>query len=81
MAGAKQDAAEKQVVTDRMTVGLIPKAVSDLGELLTLTGLSKTDIVNRAVTLYAFIAQQLAQGNELLVRDGETGQLERVHLL
>lgn len=80
MANTKQ-AAEKQVVAERMTVGLIPKAVSDLADLLTLTGLSKTDILNRAVSLYAFISQQLAEGNELLVRDRESGQLERVHLL
>ncbi|GAA4845358.1 hypothetical protein GCM10023201_40700 [Actinomycetospora corticicola] len=83
MAGTakEQQAAEKQVVAERMTVGLIPKVVSDLSELLTLTGFSKAEIINRAITLYAFISQELAQGNELLVRDRETGQLERIHLL
>lgn len=81
-AGATQgQAAEKQVVAERMTVGLIPRALSDLSELLTLTGFSKADIINRAISLYAFISQELAQGNELLVRNRESGQLERVHLL
>jgi hypothetical protein len=82
MAGAAHgQTAEKQVITERMSVGLIPKVVSDLTELLTLTGLNKTEIINRAVSLYAFVSQQLADGNELLIRDRDSGQLERVHLL
>ena len=79
MAGTKS--ADKQVVTERLTVGMIPKALGDLDELQTLTGLSKTDVINRAVSLYAFVAQQLAEGNELLVRDGDSREVERVHLL
>ncbi len=73
--------AVERVATERMSVGLIPRATEDLQELLTLTGLSKTDVINRAISLYRFVGQELAQGNELVVRNGETGQTERVHLL
>lgn len=73
--------AVERLASERMSVGLIPRATADLQELLTLTGLSKTDVINRAISLYRFVSQEIANGNELLVRDGETGEVERVHLL
>jgi hypothetical protein len=66
---------------DRITVGLCRKVVGELELLQSLTGLSKTDIVNRAVTLYAFVTEQTTAGKDLLVRDGNTGEVERVRLL
>lgn len=57
---------------DRITVALVRKAGDDLQDLQDKTGLSKTDLVNRAISLYKFIEDQTEAGNELLVRDPKT---------
>jgi hypothetical protein len=45
------------------------------------TSLSKTDVANRAITLYEFIDTQLRTGRDVLIRDNETGVTEIVRLL
>lgn len=66
---------------DRITVALIPKAGEDLQRLQNRTSLSKTDLVNRAITLYEFIEAQRSAGRELLVRDTKTGEMQTVLIL
>jgi hypothetical protein len=66
---------------ERVTIALIPKAGEDLQRLHDRTGLSKTDIVNRALTLYEFIAAQLAAGRDVLIRDNSTREVQAVLLL
>lgn len=78
---AAGSAAERQVITERITVGLIPKVADELDHLRDVTGLSKTDLVNRAVSLSAFVTDRLNEGYELVLRDPELGVQERVHLL
>lgn len=65
----------------RITVALIPKAGEDLQRLQERTGLSKTDLANRAIILYEFIDAQLRAGRDLLVRDGQSGETQLVKLL
>jgi hypothetical protein len=65
----------------RITVALVPKAAEDLQHTVERTGLSKTDIVNRALSLYEYVDARLADGDELLVRNNETGQVEVIKLL
>jgi hypothetical protein len=65
---------------ERITVGLIRKVSNQL-EQLQSTGLSKTDIVNRSISLYAFVTAEQDAGNEILVRNDSTGNLERIRLL
>jgi hypothetical protein len=77
---AKGRGAPPQVV-DRITVALIPKAAEDLQRLQNRTGLSKTDIANRAITLYEFIDAQLRAGRDILIRDGSTGETQMVRIL
>ena len=67
--------------SERITVALIPKASADLAHLQDRTGLSKTDITNRAISLYEFIDTQLREGREVLVRDPETKELQVIRLL
>jgi len=79
---AGDDVARPQPVTaERITVALIPKAGEDLQRLLERTRLSKTDIANRAITLYEFIDTQLRSGRELLIRDPATGDTQAVLIL
>jgi hypothetical protein len=59
---------------ERITVALVPKASADLQHLLESTGLSKTDLVNRALTLYRFVEESLKAGREVIVRDKATGE-------
>ena len=60
------------VTVDRITVSLVNKAATDLQITHDRTGLSKTDIVNRAISLYEFIDEELTAKAELIVRrDGK----------
>ena len=66
---------------ERITVALIPKAAADLEKLLDRTGLSKTDITNRAITAYEFIEAQIRAGKEIIISDPETGNQKSVLFL
>lgn len=66
--------------SERFTVTLIATAAQAVATLMQLTGLSKTDVINRGVQVYAFLAQQMAEGKEILLRD-EEGNTERVHIV
>ena len=70
--------AQSQPLGGLITVRLIRKAEDDLLRLQARTSLSKTDVVNRAITLYEFIDAQQRAGQELLLRDKET---RRMHLV
>ena len=64
--------AAPPATVDRITVALVAKAAADLQAIQDRTGLSKTDIVNRAISLYEFIDAELSEGAELSVRrDGK----------
>jgi len=73
--------ATRPPAVDRITVALIPKAGEDLQRLQDRTSLSKTDIANRAITLYEFIDGQLRTGRDALIRDNKTAITEIVRLL
>ena len=75
------EAAGRQQVVGRVTVALIPDVSEDLQRLQDLTTLSKTDIVNRAITLYEFIEAQLRAGNDILIRDKKTRETQSVVIL
>jgi hypothetical protein len=77
----RQTAVDRRAAAERITVALIPQASADLQRLQDGTGLSKTDIVNRAIHLYEFINSRLEAGRELIVRDPETGETQMVMFL
>jgi hypothetical protein len=66
---------------ERITVALIPQSADDLQRLQEKTSLSKTDLVNRAITLYEFIDSQLRGGQDLILRDRKTGETQLVRFL
>jgi hypothetical protein len=66
---------------ERITVALIPKAGNDLRQLQSRTNLSKTDLANRAITLYEFIDAQLRAGRDLIIQDSVTGETQLVRIL
>lgn len=61
-----------------VTVVLIPKAEADLRLLQERTNLSKTDLANRAISLYAFFDAQMRLGRDMVALDRETGQAAKV---
>jgi hypothetical protein len=70
--GAEHQGTEQAI--ERITVALVPKVAGDLQYLLAETGLSKTDLVNRAVSLYRFVQESTAAGREVIIRDKATGE-------
>jgi hypothetical protein len=71
----------RQTLADRITVALIPQAAEDLQHLQERTSLSKTDLVNRAISLYEFIDTQLGEGRDLLIRDNEVKETQLIRLM
>jgi hypothetical protein len=67
--------------SERITVALISKAAEDLQRLQSATGLSKTDIVNRAISLYGFFQSQIDADNDFVVRDRKSGETQLVRFL
>jgi hypothetical protein len=79
--GTAMEGSVGQPSSERITVALIPRAVADLQHLQDRTGLSKTDLVNRAITLYEFIEGQVRAGQDLLLRNRESGDTQLVRLI
>jgi hypothetical protein len=50
-------------VEQRITVALVSKAAADLTATHERSKLSKTDIVNRAISLYEFLDKELGSGS------------------
>ena len=65
----------------RITTSLTPRTDRELTAMRTSTGHSKTDLINRAISLYAFVTGQLDAGMELYVRNPGTGESQRIQLL
>jgi len=73
--------SDRPTVTERITVALVRRAGDDLQTLQDRTGLSKTDIVNRAITLYEFIEGQVQAGMDLYIKDPKTGETQLIRFL
>jgi hypothetical protein len=65
----------------RMTVNLIRPAVQALDTLTDETGLSKTDVVNRALQIYKIVNHMMQEHDGVLTILHPDGTVERVHIL
>jgi hypothetical protein len=72
---------ENPLTGSRVAVPLIPAASAALGRLQDMTGLSKTDIMNRAIVTYEFVEHALRDEREVSIRDNRTGETFAVHFL
>lgn len=68
----KRSRVSDKSIRQQFTVALIPAAAGDLRRIQARTGLTATDIVNRAITTYDFIDAQMRAGRELIIRDAST---------
>jgi hypothetical protein len=65
---------------ERVTVNLNPRASRDLEELVELTRDTKTDSINRAVQIYAYLERILHNGGAVYVREKDDAELERLKI-
>ena len=77
-AVAATEGLARNAVALRISIGLIAKAARDLRRTQERSGLSVTDIVNRALTLYEFVDSCRAAGDQILVRRQGGHRLELV---
>jgi hypothetical protein len=70
---------EQSTIVTRMNIGLTRNVKEALGRAIELGGNNKTDTIGRALVAWAFILEELAQGREILVRNGD--ELERIRFL
>ena len=65
----------------RVTVNLTTRSYQDLVRLAESTGMGKTDVVNRALQVYALVERLLDQGKGSLSVTHANGEQERIYIL
>jgi hypothetical protein len=63
---------------ERVTVNLIKKASDALTAVSAREGMNKTDAINRALQIYNYLSAGAARGDDILIRDPQTGATERL---
>ena len=66
---------------ERVTVNLTARSSQALQVAVELTGDTKTDTINRALQIYAFLQQAIAQGGSIHVRESTGAEVERLKIL
>ena len=77
LAAGPQD----EYVINRITVGIIPKVWTELLRLMANTKYNRTDVVNRAISVYAMVDDNMRDGYELVFRDPVTGKERIVEII
>jgi hypothetical protein len=65
----------------RIIVNLTDKSDLALENLAMFEGGSKTDAVNRAIQVYAFLVGEIMSGKNLQLMDSSDGTVEMVHII
>ena len=63
---------------ERVTVNLTARSSQALDQVVQITGDSRTDAINRAIQVYAFIEEILNEGGVAYVRPSPDADLERL---
>lgn len=66
---------------ERVTVNLAPRASDALEQLSRITGESKTDSINKALQLFAYLQQVQSEHGAIYVREPGSKELERLRIL
>jgi hypothetical protein len=74
------DRAAEAAELHKITVKLIPRAWDAANETATLLGLTRTDVINRALQMYAYFERRIADGSEVFIRSKD-GEMERESFL
>ncbi|SHG44932.1 hypothetical protein SAMN05444320_10960 [Streptoalloteichus hindustanus] len=65
---------------ERVTVNLTPRSSKALEQTVALTGDSKTDTINRALQVYAFLEELMQSGGSVHVRQSPDGELQLLRI-
>jgi hypothetical protein len=65
----------------RVTVNLTPNAYRDLQRVSAVHHLGKTDVINRALQVYALVERLLAEGDGKLTIVNSDGQHEKIYII
>jgi hypothetical protein len=65
---------------ERVTVNLVARASRALQRLVDLTGDSKTDAINRAVQVCAFLEEVESNGGDVFIRESKDSDLQLVKM-
>jgi hypothetical protein len=65
---------------ERVTVNLTGRAADSLEQAAKLTGNSKTDTINRALQVYAYLEQVTNDGGSIYVRESPDGELQLIKM-
>ncbi|HUY50649.1 MAG TPA: hypothetical protein VMV92_33910 [Streptosporangiaceae bacterium] len=65
---------------ERVTVNLTARSSRALEVATELTGETKTDTINRALQIYAFLEQVCAGGGSIYTRESAGAELERIKI-
>jgi hypothetical protein len=65
---------------ERVTVNFTTRSSQALEEAVRLTGDSKTDSLNRAIQIYAYIEQVLQSGGSIYIRETPGSEPERLKI-
>ncbi|MFD0685389.1 hypothetical protein [Actinomadura fibrosa] len=66
---------------ERVTVNLTGRGAAALSDLVRRTGDSKTDVINRALSVYELVERITDEGGAVFVREHGSAELERVRFL
>lgn len=64
--------------TARVTVNLTARSTKALEEAVAATGDTQTDVINRALQVYAFLESSMAQGDRVYLENAERQERERL---
>lgn len=65
----------------RVTVNLTPRSADAMEKISTETGLSKTDVINRALQVYQVVEELLDRGGGSILVRHPNGEHERVYIV
>jgi hypothetical protein len=65
---------------EQFIVNFSDRSVLALDSLATLTGDTRTDSINKAVQVYAFLRQALTDGHRLYLSDATTHRMDRLRI-
>ena len=66
---------------ERITVNLTSRSSSALDLAVELTGDTKTDTINRAIQIYAYLEKVIRDGGSVHIRAEEGADLERLRIV
>ncbi|GAA5151937.1 MULTISPECIES: hypothetical protein [Amycolatopsis] len=66
---------------ERVTVNLNKTAAADLERTSLTTAETKTEVINKALQLYAFLRKLQLDGGDIFIREADSKERERLRLL